>query len=108
MNKKIAMEWVSALRSGDYKQGRDKLYDLKTDSYCCLGVLQKITGCDTNAENESLISGDILNDGVGFIESLNMQLSMLNDGYYVDLLAAEYTLNFDEIADLIQIFYEEL
>jgi len=39
-------EWVAALRSGDYKQGRSKLkYATRTGldhRYCCLGVLCQI------------------------------------------------------------------
>lgn len=32
--------WIAALRSGEYKQGREMLSD--GDSYCCLGVLCEI------------------------------------------------------------------
>ena len=43
MKKKIMTKWVKALRSGKYKQCREKLcsVDGKTgeESYCCLGVL---------------------------------------------------------------------
>lgn len=42
MNEEIKKRWVAALRSGEYKQGRDKLCDLDTNSYCCLGVLSEI------------------------------------------------------------------
>lgn len=35
-------EWVKALRSGEYKQVKNTLYDAKLDSYCCLGVACKI------------------------------------------------------------------
>lgn len=31
--------WVEALRSGQYKQGRGKLFNAEDQSYCCLGVL---------------------------------------------------------------------
>lgn len=37
MNPEIKAQWVAALRSGEYEQGRNKL---NTDGkYCCLGVL---------------------------------------------------------------------
>lgn len=38
MKKEIKEKWVAALRSGEYKQGKDYL---KTDDncFCCLGVL---------------------------------------------------------------------
>ena len=37
MNAEIKAEWIAALRSGDYKQGRDRLNS--GDGFCCLGVL---------------------------------------------------------------------
>jgi hypothetical protein len=44
MNQEIKNEWVTALRSGDYKQGQSLLRrteddDVYPDGYCCLGVL---------------------------------------------------------------------
>jgi hypothetical protein len=38
MDKELKTKWVSALRSGEYKQGMDTLRD-KDDNFCCLGVL---------------------------------------------------------------------
>lgn len=37
MNTDIKTEWIAALRSGKYKQGRGKLR--VDDKFCCLGVL---------------------------------------------------------------------
>jgi len=37
MNPEVKEKWVKALRSGEYKQGRE--YLRKDDKYCCLGVL---------------------------------------------------------------------
>jgi len=42
LTEKIKKEWIKALRSGKYKQGTGKLQ--KESRYCCLGVLQVITG----------------------------------------------------------------
>lgn len=39
MRQDIKDQWVAALRSGDYKQGRGALHDTVSDEYCCLGVL---------------------------------------------------------------------
>lgn len=38
MNKEVKETWVTALRSGEFTQGKDRLRTLD-DSYCCLGVL---------------------------------------------------------------------
>ena len=41
-------KWVKALRSGKYKQGRCRLYNPETDSYCCLGVACRVVGINPN------------------------------------------------------------
>jgi hypothetical protein len=47
MKKKFADEWVRALRSREYKQGKGWLYDKDKDAYCCLGVLCVLAGMKT-------------------------------------------------------------
>ena len=42
MNKEIRDNWVAALRSGKYKQGKSTL--MYEGKYCCLGVLCDILG----------------------------------------------------------------
>ena len=37
-NKTNLRAWVAALRSGEYKQGKNRLLDLTNNTYCCLGV----------------------------------------------------------------------
>lgn len=39
MNKEVKAKWLSALRSGEYKQATHFLYDNQKDGYCCIGVL---------------------------------------------------------------------
>lgn len=43
---KVKKQWVKALRSGKYKQGKGVLHrkDKKVDSYCCFGVLCDVLG----------------------------------------------------------------
>ena len=47
MDQRVKQLWVDALRSGEYKQGRDalKINDGQGERYCCLGVL-----CDLYAK----------------------------------------------------------
>ena len=40
MKPEIKTQWITALRSGDYKQGKGVLK--KGDKYCCLGVLSDL------------------------------------------------------------------
>lgn len=45
MNKIYKKEWIRALKSGKYKQGRQRLKIIhkdKSNSYCCLGILCNI------------------------------------------------------------------
>ncbi len=52
MNKAIRDEWVKALRSGEYEQGREAL--CRDNQYCCIGVLYDST---VDAEWESSRNG---------------------------------------------------
>jgi len=57
MNKRIKKLWVSALRSGKYKQGQEQTKD--QTRYCCLGVL-----CDLYAKEKGLTwRDDRVSDG---------------------------------------------
>lgn len=44
LSQKLKDEWIAALRSGEYKQGRARLCDRKGGTYCCLGVLAEVIG----------------------------------------------------------------
>lgn len=72
MNKKLKAEWIKALTSGRYAQGRDRLEETielpgkkKTKEYCCLGVLCKIAPkvakpgnqCD---DEDDVVEGELL------------------------------------------------
>lgn len=46
MNREIGTKWVSALRSGKYKQGKGVLHDADSSSFCCLGVLCEVMGVE--------------------------------------------------------------
>lgn len=50
-------KWVAALRSGEYKQGVDKLCNPLNCSYCCLGVLCDVYEKDTGKKLPRLESG---------------------------------------------------
>ena len=112
-------EWVKALKSGDYKQGQLRLYNEDTDSYCCLGVYQKIHNVEC-ASNVLLTQKGI--DSVVKIIPYDLQklLADLNDGgegweehiknneddlynYIID----KNPQTFEELADLIDFIYEE-
>lgn len=40
--KSVGEQWIGALRSRKYKQGKSCLYNSSTKQYCCLGVLSSL------------------------------------------------------------------
>jgi hypothetical protein len=46
-------KWIAALRSGEYKQGKNVLYDRHRDSFCCLGVAGYLMGIPKDAMRSS-------------------------------------------------------
>ena len=66
MNPDIKRQWVDALRSGDYRQGRQLLRF--GDEFCCLGVLSDLaTKANVGIDVETLEDGTYRFD---FFESL--------------------------------------
>lgn len=56
MDQKIKQDWIDALRSGKFIQGFDVLNDIRTNTYCCLGVLCEL------ANEAGVVKKDILDD----------------------------------------------
>jgi len=106
-----AINWINALRSGDYKQGREKLvteYADGTCRYCCLGVLSKV--CGLPSTDSAFIIQDSMEDAINYYIKLDrdtqVQLAEMNDGV-LDPAAPElkYVIppwNFEQIADYIE------
>ena len=51
MNPEIKQKWCTALRSGEYRQGRHTLFN--GGQYCCLGVL-----CDIYLKENNITEGE--------------------------------------------------
>ena len=54
-------KWIQALKSGNYKQGTGNLYNIRDNSYCCLGVL----GSLCNISNTDLIHRSFIRNNYG-------------------------------------------
>lgn len=114
MNKEVKEKWVAALRSGDYKQGFNRLKTVMNDldgkdvsSYCCLGVL-----CDL-ASKEGIIKE--LNHGF-FGTSLNncnqfslpvevakwVEIDMTGEMTILARYNDKHKLTFNQISDFIE------
>lgn len=112
MKKYIADEWVKALRSGKYKQGRDRLVN-ETFEYCCLGVLCEVVGDTPSTTRGELdivqMEKATLRTSIGYLGDGQVNLANLNDqGVRMDGITGSVPLTFDEIADVIQMCWEEL
>lgn len=111
MNNEIKQRWVSALRSGEYKQARGSLR--RDNRFCCLGVLCDLYGKEKGIEWVS--DGD---HGFVFLESNGtlptevMEWADLPNHNpdidypdpYVNCIAElnDYGVDFEEIADVIE------
>lgn len=102
----LRVEWITALRSGKYKQGKGQLKT--TDGfYCCLGVLCEIVGI-MDESGYAKISGEIasgflpdtLAAHVGVNSAHQLRLATINDGK--DLEVEQQCKGFDDIADLLE------
>ena len=106
MDQNIKKQWVEALRSGKYKQGRGCLrVRYKTiDKFCCLGVLCDLHAQATNCEWEGGIylgKTSLLPEKVvkwAGLSSMNPHIGGKGVSFYND----EKWLNFDQMADLIE------
>lgn len=89
MDKDLKAKWVAALRSGQYKQGENRLYNPADDSYCCLGVLHALTGVTGLA----LCKLDQDTDHLGYVEALDEYGALIGKGgnhLGIDLHTREY------------------
>lgn len=104
MKKEYAERWVSALRSGEYKQTCGLLR--RSDGFCCLGVLSDLVKDEIGAKWVDNIFYS--NEGVQNTVLLSREVMELTGVYGVGLHVAYLVrLNdsgstFSEIADIIE------
>jgi hypothetical protein len=106
MDVQLKTEWLTALRSGEYKQGKHFLRDSE-DNFCCMGVLCDIV--DPNAWVEGGVTGrygysDEANRGYPPSEIANMLVDTAG-GKIIMLLANmndQGRKSFAEIADFLE------
>lgn len=107
--KEFATKWIAALRSGEYKQGERRLFNIVdgVEEYCCIGIC----GCILGATKESMKGyakrgvEDVIAD---IPEELKMPISDFVSDWRESLLGRCMDMNdvegksFPEIADWIQ------
>ncbi len=95
-------DWVTALRSGDYKQGKYYLYK-PNGCHCSLGVLGSVLGID-NADMSLAGNLSQINALSERFTSRYVALRDDNSGerYSLTIMNDYYDWSFDEIADKIE------
>lgn len=115
MNQDVKQLWVSALRSGDYKQGTVRLKTVNPDGptlHCCLGVLcelhDKQQSCEQSFDNISGGLPEHVRLWAGLDENIP-RISRPADAYYsagyttsISFLNDVEHYSFAQIADLIE------
>jgi len=124
MNQNILQRWVSALRSGDYKQGTHRLRSAD-NKYCCLGVLGDIYAKENKKrwrksnndldeyglhKNENYLTQEVEEwAGIGREDkySLSPKVKYQGKKQWLSTLNDDEKLSFTEIADLIEAEWKE-
>ena len=70
MDPELKKKWIEALRSGKYKQGKNRLHRAEDNSYCCLGVLCEVAGFEKRESTDERGNAYKLPDGVTYTTSI--------------------------------------
>jgi len=97
MDQEIKQEWVKALRSGDFKQGRGKLRN--GDGYCCLGVLCQVIGVVISDDGEVCLGEQGTRDGYAPLYEI---IGRTQDSSTLWMMNDRDKASFPEIADYIE------
>ena len=97
-------EWITALRSGEFKQGTGALFDDETETFCCLGVLNAIGEEDMADDAAYLRNKDFDKIVKGTCKRVIVQQNLRLQVMFAELNDANYT--FDDIAKSLEFFVE--
>ena len=117
MKKRIKNRWIKALKSGEYVQGKDRLYNPEDNTYCCLGVLCKLYAKDKKKGLQKVINmpgsdeGAVLPSAVAKWAGIEGELDIYNSPNVITstrqvelvTLNDHDNLTFEEIADILKI-----
>ena len=105
MKKPLRNQWMKALRSGDYKQGRCCLYykDRGGEVWCCLGVLRHIADPkdELSFEDDGLMLDTEQLNAFSLKDAEHKYLMAMNDGRTKSGETVIETQTFNQIADWI-------
>lgn len=112
----MKQEWINALRSGKYKQGRSKLRH--DDHFCCLGVLCDLVNKDNWQEHPHYNLPPSWVDMTGTYNAGGLPIPLgerlftaknhsVSDVFYFLALKNDNGYSFEEIADYIEAELED-
>jgi hypothetical protein len=108
MNPEIKANWLEALRSGKYRQGRSRLKSIGGDRFCCLGVLVQVQKSDVDWKSHAAFSGPDTDDFHSELQSRSYAPADFSAGLdYQNQRDLAYMndskgMTFGEIADFIE------
>lgn len=112
--REFLVKWIAALRSGNYKQGTGRLYEIVCKTYCCLGVacdiaIKEGVNVRRNFKNGRIYGGLLDNWVYQFVPNVaprfgEYTIKVIHNGRETSLshLNDNDGLSFSEIADLIE------
>lgn len=111
MKQEIAEQWVAALRSGEFKQGRYRLRNTKNE-FCCLGVLCELYArahphIPNKQPNEYYGNNMLIPDQVERWAGMKTVFGLLPNNLTLSMLNDEGK-SFNTIADLIDKHWQHL
>lgn len=103
IDKQLIKDWIKALRSGDYQQGKNKLRNAD-DIYCCLGVLCDIYDEDGWEYNDILEEYEYRTDNDVSSELLPKEMKLELKYNIQELVDLNDSLDhtFEYIADFVE------
>lgn len=116
-NEEFKQEWIKDLRSGKFKQGKNMLWNERSNTYCCLGVAcktyERLTGDDPfeqfYSEDRDAYWGldtgclpDIVQRFAKIGEDDSYLHSSAEGGSDIYELNDDYNYNFNRLADVIE------
>jgi hypothetical protein len=106
-DKEQFLKWIAALRSGKYPQTQNRLQDKK--GYCCLGVACKVLIPENELEVDCFgeMLGTMPNDQTYAPEWLKSIIDNFYSNANLILLNDKLFYTFEQIAEKLELFYEE-
>lgn len=103
MDSVLKQEWITALRSGKYQQGKRKLRSTTDNTFCCLGVLCDILSNQNigNWKGDNFKYNDCKND-LHLPSGILHKFKIPADEMYALVIMNDRGKSFDEIADHIE------